>query len=508
MGDGRDTGTWGGGPPKGRDRHAREGFGEIDMADYIWSSLRVAGKAGGFILIGIIAGNAYPSQDYGAIVACLLFAGTLGVFLPFRLGASVAYNILSCQQTSERSAIFRAGVVLCALLCAATAVSTFVFKGPLERVFSISYPFWAFSASVAVIVTGCTTMFGNHVLNSQKLFRENAVYLILSLVVQLLLVAFVGWRSASWIYVVASFAAGNAVFSALALARLRAELAGKDSIRVRLSRRHLVRLLPFSTLNYLLSLVFFLDERVDQLFINHYLTKKELAYYSYPVTAAMMFFYIGYAASQVAYPSFRRDVARERWSEIGLLYRRNLDFCFALASIGSLLIVLHAEYLIPWFLPDEYTAMLPPLRILFPGTVMFAAYGSVSSLLVACGRIGWVIAANSTMLAVNIGLNYVLVPRLGMAGAALATSVSFFGRALLGMLLNEKAAGTKYPIGKVLSVYGVMVWIVAFSTGIGLVGRELLLVAYGILVYAVLLCAEDRRMLRSKAAGFFRRRRT
>ncbi|HVS10679.1 MAG TPA: polysaccharide biosynthesis C-terminal domain-containing protein, partial [Planctomycetota bacterium] len=63
---------------------------------------------------------------------------------------------------------------------------------------------------------------------------------------------------------------------------------------------------------------------------------------------------------------------------------------------------------------------------------------------------------NALALAINIGLNLILIPRFEIVGAAAATLVSFALLAVLGMLASRSAAGVRFELGRQAGILSIV----------------------------------------------------
>jgi O-antigen/teichoic acid export membrane protein len=103
-----------------------------------------------------------------------------------------------------------------------------------------------------------------------------------------------------------------------------------------------------------------------------------------------------------------------RW---GLILALPVFIAVLIDPSGLLTLVMGARY------AEGSTAML----ILATGQMFNLATGAVGFLLVMSGRQKWWLGATAVAVVVNIALNLVLIPRLGIEGAAIATSVALLG---------------------------------------------------------------------------------
>lgn len=104
------------------------------------------------------------------------------------------------------------------------------------------------------------------------------------------------------------------------------------------------------------------------------------------------------------------------------------------------------------------------LRILALAMLVATAAGNSQTVLLMSGRSGWQLVNKSVLLALNIGLNVVLVPRWGVEGAAVAWAVTIVVDAAVVMLQ------VRYLVGVRLRVAGLLRAMVVGALSLGVVG--------------------------------------
>ncbi|MFB6171113.1 MAG: lipopolysaccharide biosynthesis protein, partial [Haloarculaceae archaeon] len=101
--------------------------------------------------------------------------------------------------------------------------------------------------------------------------------------------------------------------------------------------------------------------------------------------------------------------------------RYTLLFTLLLAvGLGAL-----AGDFVPLYLSQDYAAAVVPVLLLLPGTIGFAIARPVFAISHAKGELNVIIVATAASALINVGLNAVLIPRYGILGAAVATSVGY-----------------------------------------------------------------------------------
>jgi O-antigen/teichoic acid export membrane protein len=113
----------------------------------------------------------------------------------------------------------------------------------------------------------------------------------------------------------------------------------------------------------------------------------------------------------------------------------------ALVAVAPLLWVV-ARFALPWVLGPAYAASVPLLALLLPGVLVFGGASALSAYFTNhAGRPQVPAQVAGLSLLLNATLALTLVPRRGMAGAALAASISYAAAVLLLALRFAAHAG-------------------------------------------------------------------
>lgn len=177
--------------------------------------------------------------------------------------------------------------------------------------------------------------------------------------------------------------------------------------------------------------------RIDQVMLKRMLGADEVGLYSAATRLSEMWYFIPMAVTSSVFPS----ILRTRTSSIELYYRR-LERLFSLMSICAIAIAI------------PMTVLSRPLMVLLFG-LRFAGAGPIlavhiwAALFVFWGvaQTPWNIAEGLQRLAlyrtlagaiINVGLNFVLIPRYAGTGAAIATVIAYGAAAWASNLLDSR----------------------------------------------------------------------
>jgi O-antigen/teichoic acid export membrane protein len=169
------------------------------------------------------------------------------------------------------------------------------------------------------------------------------------------------------------------------------------------------------------SVAIFLAGRANLLLGNAFLTKAEVGYLYMAVTLAELVWFISVAAETVLYP----QVAQMAEGDAAILTARVCRQILILSVLSGVTLAVLAPTAVLLYGGRAFLPAVTPLRLLLPGIVALTISKVLSALWV---RRGWFLML--TLLAGGTGalsiiLNLLLIPWLGTAGAALATTIPY-----------------------------------------------------------------------------------
>jgi O-antigen/teichoic acid export membrane protein len=171
----------------------------------------------------------------------------------------------------------------------------------------------------------------------------------------------------------------------------------------------------------LISLLLALLFRVDIYLVNRFLGAGLTGIYSVSIVFAEMLQKVPNAAGTVL---FSKIGSREQqWSD--QLTATVCRFIFLLSLVLSLALVLSGKWLIPLVFGEDFSGAYLPLVCMLPGVIAVASGSIINTNLWGRGYPLLTVIASAVALSVNIGLNLLLIPTVGLVGAGLATSVAY-----------------------------------------------------------------------------------
>jgi O-antigen/teichoic acid export membrane protein len=236
---------------------------------------------------------------------------------------------------------------------------------------------------------------------------------------------------------------------------------------------------------------------VDREFVVHYKSAAEVGVYSASVKIAGVITFV-MVAFRTAWPAFAYSIEDDR--DAKRTYSYVLTYLLTFASWLSLALGALAPWWVRLLTDPRYQRAEKGVALLaFAGAV----YAGYTVLAIGSGRarrtqLNWVVTG--TGAAVNVGLNFWLVPRYGMVGAAISTAAAYVVLFAGMTLYAQHVYPVRYQWRRVVTCVGAAVGlcVAARAAGLPLVPSLALVLAYPLALAALgfYLPAERQRLLR------------
>jgi len=201
---------------------------------------------------------------------------------------------------------------------------------------------------------------------------------------------------------------------------------------------HLARgMLSFGGKSYVQTLAATLHLRLDQFLCAYFLTPADVGLYAIAVNFASLLDKVADATGTVMFPRLAGSSDRDAHAATTRVCRHTL-FIILLAAAAF---AIGAPIAIPLLYGGRFEGAITPLLILLPGMLPAALYQLLTRNFTSRARQEVNIAAAVLALALNVGLNWVLIPRWGIAGAALAHGLSYGAAALVLLVAFVRESG-------------------------------------------------------------------
>jgi len=190
---------------------------------------------------------------------------------------------------------------------------------------------------------------------------------------------------------------------------------------------------------HLSNVITFVNYRSDIFLVNFFLSPAATGIYVIAVQISEKLWMPSQAVSTVLFP--RLSAMKDRPAERLELTKKGFVLV-AMITAGLSGVSAFALYqLVGPIFGDEYRDALPAFLWLIPGVVLWAGARIQANCIAASGKPEWNMYVSLIVLAINILGNIVLIPKYGLVGAAIATSLAYVVDAGIKMCLVSKTAG-------------------------------------------------------------------
>ncbi len=467
------------------------------MSKFLWNFVNIFSTKGLLFLFALLLGNMLPPHDMGVFVSLMLFLTYAQMFFGYQIGSGIVHKLNVQESSDDRAIYYSSGLLLTFLLCLVALVFCYLFEDSIIRVMQLPDDRQFLWLMVPLLLARMMRDYFQRILQADSLFKYLAIINVTSALIQLVLCSYLLVIGFGLDGVVAALYAANV--SALVISMIL------------VARRHNFLLVRNTSMNvagdivrfcfyvYLASIVVFLDAKIDILLVNFYLSKDELASYSYAIEFALVFVLVGESISQVNYPRFSKAFSLSKFDKACSIYSLSMRVTFLTVSACVMVFGIAANDIISIILPEFYLGMLPALAVLLLGIVPFATLSSVGTIMTSNGQPLYDAIPVTVSLALNVMLSILLIPSIGIVGAAVATSTSFLLRAVLGVVLIEKKTKMNISYARMITAYavflGMIVWGMFYIES--RVMDAIVAVSYGIFVWHYLLEQRERAWIES-----------
>jgi O-antigen/teichoic acid export membrane protein len=354
----------------------------------------------------------------GQLALAMLVPSVLALLLGGGLGAANIYFLGSRHLGLQRLTANSIGFGLLASLAGVTLALPFVATGALERWMPGVPAALILLALVALPLTVLSSCLSGLLLGLQRILAVNRIQLAQNALSTGLLVALVGGIGGGVAAAIAAFllaAAGALMAQALLVRRLGGRLAP------RLERDTLAPALAYGWRAQAGAMLQFFNYRLDVFIVNYLAGVEQVGIYGVAVSLAELLWQWPNAVGLVLFPRVSASDPRET----NRLTPRVLRWTLLLTLAGALALTLVGPMVIRTIFGARFAGAYVPMLILLPGVVLLGGGKVLTSAIAGRGHPGLNSINAAAALVVTLGGNLLLVPRYGISGAALASSVAY-----------------------------------------------------------------------------------
>lgn len=170
------------------------------------------------------------------------------------------------------------------------------------------------------------------------------------------------------------------------------------------------------------SIIGFINYRVDLLLVNTFLDSLQAGFYALSFGIAEQLWLISGTACTILYPVISQDLGGEKSQQLTPVVAR---IVLELTLLAALAVCLFGGWFVRFLFSSDFMASVKPLNLLLPGIVAMSVSQVLTADISGRGKVIWNTYVVSFAAVTNIALNILWLPRYGISGAAMASSVSY-----------------------------------------------------------------------------------
>ncbi|MBE0417798.1 MAG: flippase [Coriobacteriia bacterium] len=194
---------------------------------------------------------------------------------------------------------------------------------------------------------------------------------------------------------------------------------------------------------HLSNILAFVNYRADVFLVNIFLNPALVGIYFVAVQVAERLWLPSKILSTVLLPRMAETHAKEGMADLTPIMSRlvlwtTVAICLFIAVVaGPVVRVLFG---------DAYMGAIPPLLWLLPGIALASSARIVANDFAARGHPEWNSMLSAAILVVNIAANIVLIPRYGINGAAIATTISYAFNMVTKTIIYSRVSNSPWHV--------------------------------------------------------------
>jgi len=194
--------------------------------------------------------------------------------------------------------------------------------------------------------------------------------------------------------------------------------------------------IKFGVKGYIGTVIQFFNYRIDMLILNMLLGAASVGYYTIAVSLVEALWYFPNAVGTLLL-SRTPKLKTEDVNKSTPLISRN---AFFITLVLGVILFVFGKFIIVLLFGNEYLPSVEPLWYLIPGIVALSICKVLGNELAGRGKPIINTYISITSLVVNIPLNFLLIPVLGISGSALASTISYTVSAVLTLVYFSRVS--------------------------------------------------------------------
>ncbi|MDD2257815.1 flippase [Candidatus Falkowbacteria bacterium] len=366
--------------------------------------------------VGAAVARYLGPANYGVYNYALSFVGLFSFIAPLGVDAILYRELISQPQKRDElmGTAFRLKLIGGVIAFLAASVSAYFLEADflvklIVLVFSISFIFQAFNVSY--------TFFNSRV-QSLKNVKVQTLAVLFSAVLKIIVI--VSFKGVIWLALAALIESIIISVGAVYFYRQKGYRLRAWTFNPALAKK----IISVSWLLLLSSAAALVYQKVDQVMVGRFLGNEAVGFYAVAAKLSEIWYFIPGIICGSLFPAIVNAKKTDP-----TLYQNRLKKLYRLMFFLALLIAFPLA-VFSWpitvmIFGADYAASAPVLSIYAWSSLGFFLTTAINQALTSENRLRIIFLINLLMMLVNVFLNYLLIPRLGLSGAAWATTISY-----------------------------------------------------------------------------------
>lgn len=212
-------------------------------------------------------------------------------------------------------------------------------------------------------------------------------------------------------------------------------------LKGKFSKNYFKKAFSFGIKAHFSNVLSFLNYRADMYIISFFLNPAAVGLYGVAVNISERLWIVSQSISSVLYPAISSSNSIENKNRLTSTISRNVFF---FSVLGGIVFYFISDFVIKLLFGPEYNESSTILKILLPGIILFSVDRILSNDLAGRGKPELNMYTSIFTVISNILLNILLIPIIGISGAAISTSITYTLSTIIKMKLFKNHTGIKY----------------------------------------------------------------
>lgn len=270
---------------------------------------------------------------------------------------------------------------------------------------------------ITIPITNLKSAFINILLGMQEIEKYNKLNIIDRVLTLILLAIFIfTTKSAYWVIV------SNMIASLITLIIISFILFIKFKNKIAFSVSLFKEMIKYGIRSQIGNAIQILNYRLDVFIIQYFLTLSDVGIYSNAAVLGETLWKVSSSIATVVLP-----MTTNSKDKLGIkdFINKVTRVTFTIILIGAIVLGAISKPLITLLFKKDFSSGSEALMLLIPGISIFSVCNILSNYLAGIGKIEKNIVASSAGCIATVILDIILIPRMGINGASIATSISY-----------------------------------------------------------------------------------